>query len=830
MSRNRVKNIAYDDDFGSASDDNGADYDNGGDGYNHGGNDMTPEDREQLQLGTIQVREQLDANSPPVPASDTEIWEALWYYYYDVGKAVGWLRKKYAPKTPKKEKPKAKVKGTAPSLSPYPIQSCPESFSAADFFKDSPWLNIPAHRKADILVEPLYPRLGLLGGAQETSGKVSKLAALAARKRKDNEKKAAAEAVSGPSSAVSDDQRKSPISLLDRLAVGEKSQGTARTARLPLRSGRGTMNRSPKQPLPTSPDHPGMLGSTTPPDAPPNGKRKAAPALSADTMEREEERPSKLPNLRAEPSAFAMVLVGAREAGGGEELDGVPMPKPISHNIDVMRFFGQSLTKAFDFAEPSPDDVVMKARESAKGNKNKTKRTAASKSSSTKTDDVTDAVEQLSVQETVKVKSKNIDVLAEYNKSDKKKAANFVVIGHVDAGKSTLMGRLLYELKAVDQRTIDKYKKDADKMGKGSFALAWVLDQGSEERARGVTIDIATNQFATENTNFTILDAPGHRDFVPNMIAGASQADFAVLVLDATTGNFESGLRGQTKEHALLVRSMGVQKIVVAVNKMDAAEWSQDRFVEIQQQISSFLTTAGFQEKNVSFVPCSGLRGDNVAQRAQDKNASWYTGRTLVEELDTSEPYTYALDKPLRMTIADVFRGGVQNPLSISGRLDAGHLQVGDQLVTMPSGEKCTIRSLEVDQTPSDWCVAGQNVTLHLTGIDPIHLRIGDILCSPSVPVKNITSFTAKVLAFDHLTPMHIDVHRGRLHVPGRISRLVALLDKGSGMTAKKRPKIVGPGSVARVVVEMEAAIPLEAPGRVVFRAGGETVAAGLLE
>ncbi|KAL2374809.1 hypothetical protein RJ035_000152 [Blastomyces gilchristii] len=837
MSRSRVKNIAYDDDdFGSASHDNGADYDNDDDdnnnNNNHGGNDMTPEDREQMQLGTIQVREQLDADSPLVPASDAEIWEALWYYYYDVEKAVGWLRKKYAPKTPKKEKPQAKVKGTAPSLSPYPITSCPESFSAADFFKDSPWLDIPAHRKADILVEHLYPRLGLLGGAQETSGKVSKLAALAARKRKDNEKKAAAAADSEASSMVSDDQRKSPISLLDRLTVGGKSQGTlsARTARLPLRSGKGALNRSPKQPLPTSPDLPGMLESATPPDALPNGKRKAAPALSADSTEREEERPSKLPNLRAEPSAFAMVLVGAREVGGGEDHDDVPIRKPISHNIDVMRFFGQSLINAFDFSEPSPDDVVMKAREPAKGNKNKTKRTAASKSSPSKTDDVTDAVGQLSVQETVKVKSKNIDVLAEYSKSDKKKAANFVVIGHVDAGKSTLMGRLLYELKAVDQRTIDKYKKDADKMGKGSFALAWVLDQGSEERARGVTIDIATNQFATENTNFTILDAPGHRDFVPNMIAGASQADFAVLVLDATTGNFESGLRGQTKEHALLARSMGVQKIVVAVNKMDAAEWSQGRFDEIQQQISSFLTTAGFQEKNISFVPCSGLRGDNVAQRAQDKNASWYTGRTLIEELDTSEPYTYALDKPLRMTIADVFRGGVQNPLSISGRLDAGHLQVGDQLVTMPSGEKCTIRSLEVDQTPSDWCVAGQNVTLHLTDIDPIHLRIGDILCSPSAPVKNITSFTAKVLAFDHLTPMHIDVHRGRLHVPGRISRLVALLDKGSGMAVKKRPKIVGPGSVARVVVEMEAAIPLEAPGRVVLRAGGETVAAGLLE
>lgn len=402
--------------------------------------------------------------------------------------------------------------------------------------------------------------------------------------------------------------------------------------------------------------------------------------------------------------------------------------------------------------------------------------------------------------------------------------------GHVDAGKSTLMGRLLADLKAVDQRTLDKYRREADKIGKGSFALAWVLDQGTEERARGVTIDIATNKFETEKTAFTIVDAPGHRDFVPNMIAGASQADFAVLVIDSSTGKFESGLKGQTKEHALLVRSMGVQKIIVAVNKMESVEWSKDRFDEIEQQVSSFLTAAGFQAKNIAFVPCSGIQGDNITRRSEDPNVSWYTGRTLIDELETSERYSHALDKPLRMTIADVFRGSVQNPLSISGRIEAGSLQVGDQLLTMPSGESATIRSLEVDDEPSDWAVAGQNVVLNLANIDPVHLRSGDVICRPSSPIQNITSFTTKVLAFEHLLPSMVDIHRGRLHVPGRISRLIATLDKGSGAPVKKKPKIVGPGAVARIVVEMEQGVPLEAPTRVVLRAGGETVAAGLLE
>ncbi|KAL8953350.1 MAG: hypothetical protein Q9183_007335 [Haloplaca sp. 2 TL-2023] len=315
------------------------------------------------------------------------------------------------------------------------------------------------------------------------------------------------------------------------------------------------------------------------------------------------------------------------------------------------------------------------------------------------------------------------------------------------------------------------------------------------------------------------------------MIAGASQADFAVLVIDASTGNFESGLKGQTKEHALLVRSMGVQRIVIAVNKLDMVQWSKDRFDEIQQQVNAFLTTAGFQSKNLSFIPCSGLTGDNIAKRAEDPQASWYTGPILIEQLEASEPTQRALDKPLRLTIADVFRGGVQNPLSISGRLESGSLQVGDRILAMPATETATIKSIDVDFEPADWAVAGQNVALHLADIDAKYLRSGDVICPPSAPIKNITSFTVKILAFDHITPMQIEVHRGRLHVPGKVKELVAVLDKATGeVTGKKRPRVLQPGSLARVVVEVDTAVPLEAPGRVVLRAGGETVAAGLLE
>ena len=392
-----------------------------------------------------------------------------------------------------------------------------------------------------------------------------------------------------------------------------------------------------------------------------------------------------------------------------------------------------------------------------------------------------------------------------------------------------MMGRLLLDLGVVDQRTIERYRKEAERLGKSSFALAWVLDQRTEERSRGVTIDIAMNKFETDNTSFTIMDAPGHRDFIPNMIAGASQADFAILVVDATTGAFEAGLKGQTREHSLLLRSMGVSRIIVAVNKLDTVSWSKERFDEIMQQVSGFLSATGFQLKNISFVPVSGLHGDNLVKKSTDPEASWYTGNTLIEELESSEPMTRALHKPLRMTISEVYRS-TQIPLTISGRLDAGSVQTGDAVLIQPSGEKAYVKLLELDGEAVDWAVAGQNAVLHLSHIDPVHVRVGDIACDVRAPVACVESFAAKVLAFDVLMPMQVDVHRGRLHAAGRIADVPALLDKVRGSVLKKSPKIVKPGNVARVVVRLRNKAPLEAGQRVVIRSGGETVAAGLLE
>jgi translation elongation factor EF-1alpha len=435
-----------------------------------------------------------------------------------------------------------------------------------------------------------------------------------------------------------------------------------------------------------------------------------------------------------------------------------------------------------------------------------------------------------------------------------KKSLSFVVVGHVDHGKSTLMGRLLYELKMVSENAVRKLQRDSDKIGKGSFALAWVMDATSDERTRGVTVDTATRFFETDRTKFTILDAPGHRDFIPNMIAGAAQADFAVLVVDAAPNAFESGLRGQTREHALLARSAGVQRLVVAVNKMDRAGCAETRFDEIRQQMGAFLAAAGFPAADVSFVPVAGLSGENLTTPVSDERAAWYEGPTLLAELDGTRAATRRVDAPLRMTVSEIGRGGAgASSVSVTGRIEAGGVQPGDAVLVQPSGRRATVRALlgADDDATAEWAVAGQTVTLRLAGFstdetggggggdeDPAQLvRPGSVVCAVEAPARNLRAFRAKVLALEHVLPQAVEVHRGRLQAAGRVAALVAELDKATGRPregapGKKRgrPRVLKPGAVALVDVVLAEAIPLEAGNRVVLRAEGVSIAAGLVE
>lgn len=380
-----------------------------------------------------------------------------------------------------------------------------------------------------------------------------------------------------------------------------------------------------------------------------------------------------------------------------------------------------------------------------------------------------------------------------------------------------------------------RYKKQATEMGKASFALAWVMDTGSEERQRGVTVDIAQHHFKSGDVDFTILDAPGHRDFVPNMIGGASMADMGVLVVDAN--QLESGMKGQTREHILLAHAVGLQKIVVAVNKLDSTSqpWDQSIFKAVSAEVRKVLMETGFSKDNISVVPCSGLSGENVVKApSESSEAGWVKKNhpTLIQQLEQSVAESTSVEvvlKPLRLQIADVFRGGIQNPVSISGLVRSGNVQVGESIIIQPSGEKATVKGIELAGVSKEWAAAGDIAALHLADIEPQHLRSGDIVCGSSKPVSVAKNIIAKVQAIDALLPQGVDVHVGRLHVPGQINQLFSIINAKDDVL-KKKPRIVKAGQRAVVRIALDDGAPLEVGDRVVVRAEGSTVAAGVVE
>ncbi|ORX92697.1 hypothetical protein K493DRAFT_285504 [Basidiobolus meristosporus CBS 931.73] len=439
-----------------------------------------------------------------------------------------------------------------------------------------------------------------------------------------------------------------------------------------------------------------------------------------------------------------------------------------------------------------------------------------------------------------------INVEEEFRKREADKVGlNLVVIGHVDAGKSTLMGHLLYLLGEVNDRTMKKFERESQKIGKSSFAYAWVLDATDEERSRGVTMDVAITKFESANRKFTLLDAPGHRDFVPNMISGAAQADVAILVVDASPGEFESGFiaDGQTKEHALLVRSLGVQQLAIAVNKLDNVDWSQARFEEIKEQLLVFLTQAGFRKQNISFIPVSGLTGENMIKVSEDnsKLRSWYSGPTLLEKIDSFEPPARPLDKPFRLPVADFFKGGVGSTsgVTVSGRIEGGTIQIGEQVGIAPIGEYAIVKAIESNEESVKWAAAGDTAMLTLTNIDILQLSIGSVLCSPTNMISVASKFKAQIVVFDIAIPITIGypiiLHHQSLNEPAVITNLLEVLDKSTGEVVKKKPRCLTKATTATIEIKTQRPLCLETYkefkdlGRVMLRKGGDTIAAGII-
>uniref|UniRef100_A0A0B8RUJ0 HBS1-like protein n=1 Tax=Philothamnus irregularis TaxID=1899461 RepID=A0A0B8RUJ0_9SAUR len=435
-----------------------------------------------------------------------------------------------------------------------------------------------------------------------------------------------------------------------------------------------------------------------------------------------------------------------------------------------------------------------------------------------------------------------LDIKAELEKRQGgKHLLNLVVIGHVDAGKSTLMGHLLYLLGNVNKRTMHKYEQESKKAGKASFAYAWVLDETGEERERGVTMDVGMTKFETKTKIITLMDAPGHKDFIPNMITGAAQADVAVLVVDASRGEFEAGFEtgGQTREHGLLVRSLGVTQLAVAVNKMDQVNWQQERFQEIVNKLGQFLKQAGFKESDVAYIPTSGLGGENLVTKSQTSElAKWYTGKCLLEQIDSFKPPQRSVDKPFRLCVSDVFKDQGSG-FCVTGKIEAGYVQVGERLLVMPPNETCTVKGIALHEQPVDWAAAGDHISLTLTGMDIIKINVGCIFCCPKEPIKTCTRFRARVLIFNIEIPITkgfpVLLHFQTVSEPATIRKLLSVLHKSTGEVAKKKPKCLTKGQNALIELQTQRPIALELYkdfkelGRFMLRYGGSTIAAGVV-
>lgn len=418
---------------------------------------------------------------------------------------------------------------------------------------------------------------------------------------------------------------------------------------------------------------------------------------------------------------------------------------------------------------------------------------------------------------------------------------NLIITGHVDHGKSTTIGHLFYLTKTIDERTAKAYEEEAKKMGKETFKFAWVLDRLKEERERGLTIDLAFLRFETPKYFFTVIDAPGHRDFVKNMVTGASQADASVLFVSAKRGEFEAGIGpgGQTREHAFLAFTLGVNQLVVAINKMDdpSVNWSQERYNEIKNEISRMLKIVGFKVEKIPFVPTSGWTGDNLV-KSSDK-MPWYKGPTLYGALDVFETPPKPIEKPLRLPVQDVYTITGVGTVPV-GRVETGVLKEGDTLIFMPSNVKGEVKSIETHHVRIPKAEPGDNIGFNVRGIAAKDIRRGDVAGRPDNPPTVAKEFVGQIIVIYHPTAVAagytpvLHAHTGQIAC--RFVELIKKLDPRTGHTVEEKPSFLKTGDGALVRLEPVQAIAVEAYsdfpelGRFAIRDMGTTIAAGVIK
>ncbi len=425
--------------------------------------------------------------------------------------------------------------------------------------------------------------------------------------------------------------------------------------------------------------------------------------------------------------------------------------------------------------------------------------------------------------------------------SQQKPHINLVVIGHVDHGKSTLVGHLLFRLGFVDEKTLRQLEDEAKKKGKESFKFAWLMDRLKEERERGVTIDLSFVKFETKKYYFTIIDAPGHRDFIKNMITGASQADAAILVVSARKGEFEAGMsaEGQTREHLILAKTMGIDQMIVAVNKMDAPDvnYSQKRYQQIVAILKKFMKGLGYKVDQIPFIPVSAWTGENLIERSP--NMPWYNGPTLVEALDNYiQPPKKPVDKPLRIPIQNVYTIPGVGTVPV-GRVETGVLRVGDRIVFMPPGVVGEVRSIEMHHQPIQQAEPGDNIGFNVRGVSKKDIKRGDVAGHVDKPPTVAEEFTARIFVIWHPSAITVGyspvIHAHTASVAARITEIQAKLDPRTGQVVEKNPQFLKMGDAAIVkfkpikpmVIEKFSEFPQL--GRFAMRDMGKTVGIGVV-
>ena len=416
--------------------------------------------------------------------------------------------------------------------------------------------------------------------------------------------------------------------------------------------------------------------------------------------------------------------------------------------------------------------------------------------------------------------------------AEKKPHVNLVVIGHVDHGKSTTVGRMLFNSGKITVQELDKLKQLAAEKGKVGFEFAFVMDKAKEEQERGVTIDLSYQEFPTQKYMFTIIDAPGHKDFIKNMITGTSQADAALLVVSANPGD---GIQEQTKEHVFLAKTLGVPQMIIGINKMDMAKYDEKRFNEVKADLEKLLKGVGYDITKVQFIAMSSMKDDNINKPSA--NMPWYKGVTLFQALDNLSPPIKPTNLPLRMPIQDVYTITGVGTVPV-GRIETGIMKVGQKIIVMPAGKQGEVKDIEMHHEKLQSAEPGDNVGINLRGIGKEDIKRGDVLGEVTSPPTVAKEFTAKIVVLNHptvITAGYCPVfHVHTAQVSCKIKEIKRKIDPRTGQTSQEKPDFIKQGDSAEIVVEPLQPLCIEKNAdnpklaKFAIRDMGRTVAAGM--